>query len=105
MAMGDCQHEWADVSSDASPDEREFLCGKCQARRIDGTYPAIMTKAEPQLELTQAPMLLEHIGNLLDAPPDSVIRACVPEIGHTPWTMEIPTTPGWYWFRGNPPSP
>lgn len=102
--MTDCQHEWANVSPSGSLDECEFLCGKCEARRIDVTYPEVVIKAEPQVALTLEPVPLEHIENFLEGAPEPISREYLPAMHHTriEWTMETPTTPGWYWLRLNP---
>ena len=100
--MTDCAHAWAEISPSGSFDEREFVCGHCQARRIDGKYPEGIPKAQPQIELLPVCVPPEHT---VEAAPAPSIREEPPETSPMAWRAEAPMTPGWYWLRLTPREP
>lgn len=60
--MSDCQHEWVDVTTHQSGDERVFECLRCNTRRVASEYSASVIGAEQQLGLTNEPIPLEPVG-------------------------------------------
>jgi hypothetical protein len=82
----DCQHDWADVTTHTTKDEREFLCVICKMKRIDKRHPvrSIVSRDDgdgfkPIAEIRD-PGFIEVQAQLT-------------------WTSAKPTQEGWYWAR------